>query len=162
MTLLVTSFLPVKQNILKYRDFINSHPALRDRLSKHRAWYAIKENGHWYFGNSKIIGYADLTPEIYLSDDHDGRQTEAVLQKWFVEVDSGHPLHDDLWEALAGFLAEYGKSPSKLARINVPVSEVSTSETDRDDAICSLIIEIAKGLDSERIKTVRKQLKALL
>src|SRR6056297_2825518 len=128
MTRLVSSFGPVKQNILGYRDFIDGQPDLHDRLSKHRAWYAIRQNGHWHFGNSKIVGYADLTPETYLSEDHDGRKTEAVLQKWFVEVGPGHPLHDDLWEALGAFLADYGKSPSKLARINVPVSELSTSE----------------------------------
>lgn len=162
MTRLVSSFRTAKENIVHYRAFINGHPDLYDRLSKHRAWYAVKENGRWHFGNSKVIGYSNLTPEAYLSEDHDGRQTEAVLQKWFGEVGPEHPLHDELWEALGGFLADYGKSPSKLARINVPVSEVATSEGDHDDAICNLIIEVARGLDSERIKKVRKHLKALL
>lgn len=162
MTKLVSSFDPVKDNILNYSAFIKDQPDLHDRLSKHRAWYAINDKGSWRFGNSKIIGYADLTPEAYLSEDHDGRQTEATLQKWFVQVEPRDPLHDELWEALAEFLAGYGKKPSKLTRINVPISKVDTDKEIRADAIGELIFEVAKTLDNKRIKAVRKRLKTLV
>ncbi len=162
MTKLVSAFEPARQNIVGYPGFIKDNADLHNRLSKHRAWYAIKENGTWHFGNSKIIGYAGLTPEIYLSEDHDGRQTEVVLQRWFKEVSSSDPLYDELWEALSEFLAGYGKTPSKLARINVPATELNLDDEGQADAICNLIFEVAKGLNAERIKTVRKRLKTLL
>lgn len=127
-----------------------------------RAWYAHKVGGQWRFGSSKIIGYANLTPEAYLTEDHDGRQTEAMLQKWFIEVEPEHPLYDELWENLSEFLASYGKNPSKLARINVPLSEVQTEKDRNADALCNLIIEVAKGLDSKGVKNIRKRLKALI
>lgn len=162
MTKLVTSFEQAKQNIINYPEFIEGHPDLHDRLSKHRAWYAIRANGTWHFGNSKIIGYSGLTPEIYLSEDHDGRQTEVALQRWFQEVSPRDPLYDELWEALSEFLDGHDKKPSKLARINVPATEVDSDDEGHVDAVCDLIFEVAKGLDAERIKTVRKRLKTLL
>lgn len=165
-TKLATSEGTVTQNILNYTNFLEGSKELQNRTAQHRAWYAIKHKGGWRFGNSKIIGYEDLKPQDYLAGGFDGRQTEAVLQKWFAEVEPNDPsskvLYEELWEALADFLSGYGKSPSKLARINVPKAESPLSADKSTDAICDLIVEVAKGLDAERIKTVRKRLKTLL
>lgn len=162
MTRLVSSVDQVIQNIIDYPTFVETSPELKDRLAMHRAWYAYKVEDHWHFGSSKIIGYAGLSPEAYLSEDHDGRQTEATLQKWFMEVGPENPLHDELWEKLSEFLAEYGKNPSKLARINIPLSEVQVEDGSNTNALCNLIVEVSKGLTPEQIKAVRKRLKALL
>lgn len=162
MTRLATSFEQVTQNIIDYPNFVDASPDLVDRLAMHRAWYAYKVGNSWHFGSSKIVGYADLTPDAYLTEDHDGRQTEATLQKWFVEVGTGHPLYEELWENLSQFLAGYGKNPSKLARINIPISKVQADGGRNTEALINLIIEVAKGLDSEGVRTIRKRLKALL
>lgn len=162
MPSLISSVSQAKGNIANYRSFIQAHSDLQERLSMHRAWYAVRKDGGWLFGNSKVVGFIDLTPEIYLAGGLDGRQTEAVLGRWFEEVAEGDPLYDELWEALSSFLARYGKRPSQLARINVPRSEVSDTDTDHADAICDLIFEVAKGLDPERIKALRKKLNSLL
>jgi len=162
MTKLVSSMDQVKQNIIDYPNFIETSAQLKDRLAMHRAWYAYKVDDHWHFGNSKIIGYADLSPRAYLSEEHDGRQTEATLQKWFIEVDPEDPLYDELWDKLSEFLAGYGKNPSKLARINIPLSEIQIEEGDNTKALCNLIVEVSKGLAPKQIKAVRKRLKALL
>ena len=162
VTKLAQSFKQVTKNIENYSAFIEGSPDIKDRLAMNRAWYAHRVGGQWRFGSSKIIGYADLTPEAYLTEDHDGRQTEATLQKWFIEVGPEHSLYDELWESLAEFLAGYGKNPSKLARINVPLSEVQVENDGNTDALCNLVIEVAKGLDSERIKSIRNRLKALI
>src|SRR6056297_2070284 len=107
MAKLVTSADMARDNIRNFRDFIEDNTQLIDRLPYHRAWYAIRDNGTWHFGNSKIIGYTDLTPKAYLAGGHDGRQTERMLQRWFEEVTPGEPLYEELWEALSEFLGEY-------------------------------------------------------
>ena len=162
MPKLASSITQVTENIIQYPAFIEASPDLKDRLAMNRAWYAYKVGDNWHFGNSKIIGYQDLTSKAYLSKDHDGRETEKVLQKWFMEIGSEHPLHDELWANLSDFLAGYGKSPSKLARINVVRSEAQNEEGGNADALCNFIVEVAKGLDTEKLKALRKRLKALL
>lgn len=162
MTKLVSSIGQVIQNIIDYPTFVEALPELKDRLAMHRAWYAYKVEDHWHFGNSKVIGYAGLSPEAYLSEDHDGRQTEATLQKWFTEVGPEDPLHDELWDELSEFLAGYGKNPSKLARINIPLSEVQIDEGGNTNALRDLIVEVSKSLAPEQINVVRKRLKDLL
>lgn len=162
MAKLVSSPNQAVENVRNYRSFIAGSVDLVESLSKNRAWYAIRSGENWVYGSSKIIGYADITPEDYNPRNLDGRQTEAVLQKWFVEVEPNDPNHDELWEGLVDFLAEYGKSPSKLARINVLKAEANSPEDRRLDAICDLIVEVAKGLDAERITMIRKRLKTML
>ncbi|MEX0970200.1 MAG: hypothetical protein WD046_07140 [Paracoccaceae bacterium] len=162
MTKLASSFDQVIKNIKNYPAFIGESSDIKDRLAMNRAWYAHNVGDQWHFGSSKIIGYANLTPEAYLSQDHDGRQTEATLQKWFIEVGPEHPMYKELWENLSEFLAGYGKNPSKLARINIPISEIQIEEGENTHALCNLIVEVAKGLAHEQIKAVRNRLKALL
>ena len=162
MTRLDSSLDQVIQNIIEYPAFVEASQDLTGRLAMHRAWYACKVGDIWHFGSSKIIGYSGLTPDAYLSGGHDGRQTEATLQKWFIEVGSEDPLYDELWENLSEFLTNYGKNPSKLARINIPLSELHVEDGTNADALCNLIIEVAKGLNSEEIRGIRKRLKNLL
>ena len=158
---LVTAVNQVEENIANYHEFLKGHVELQDRTSQNRAWYAIKLDGVWTFGNSKIIGYTGLTPDEYLSGVFDGRQTEAVLQKWFTEVGPGNALFDILWKELADYLSQYRKSPSKLARINVLTSELSLSEDEKSNLICDLIVAVAKEFDDETLKNLRKRLNAL-
>lgn len=162
MARLVSSYEQVQENIVQYRSLIKNSADLQGRLPKHRAWYAIKRGETWLFGNSKIIGYSGLTAEDYLAGGYDGRQTEAVLQKWFVEVRPESEIFDELWQSLAEFLADYGKAPSKLARINVLKEELRNTKEENDDAICELIFEVARAMDTTRVANLRKKLKTLL
>ena len=162
MAQLISSPAQAKKNIRGYKAFVASNNDLIDRLSFHRAWYALPNGrGGWDLGSSKIIGYQNLTPEEYLVPGKDGRQTEAVLQKWFEEIDGRHPDHDQLFEALSELLGKYGKKPSKAARINVLRPDVEDPAANRDAAICDLIIEIARGLDKDQVYVLRKRLKGI-
>ncbi len=162
MTKLVSTAHAAQKNIQAFRAFIEADERLADRLGYHRAWYAVRDGDGWSLGSSKIVGYAGLTPEQYLAGGHDGRQTEAVLQQWFREVDPTDPLHDELREALTDFLEDYGKTPSRVARINVLREEVTAGDLNHADAVCDLIVEVARGLDPDRIRTVRKRLKSMI
>lgn len=162
MVQLISSPAEAQANIISYSDFIEGSTVLLDNLAMNRAWYAVRNGRGWAFGSSKVIGYANMAPSEYKSQELNGRQTENVLQKWFTEVATDNPLHDELWRGLTAFLAGYGKSPSKLARINVLRSEVDVPADVQQDALCNLIFEVAKGLDVDRIKSLRQKLKSLI
>ena len=161
MTRLISSANAAIENIRAYENFVADNPDLINRLAKHRAWYAVRDGDAWRFGNSKIIGYADITPDKYLSGGLDGRQTEAVLREWFTKVERSDPNYVELRESLARFLEVYKKSPSKLARVNVLKNEVASVTEKNAAAVCDLIFEVAKRLDADEIKELMKRLKKL-
>ena len=162
MATLVNSPAQAKENIYQYEDFIVGKPDLQNRLSMHRAWYAIQKIRTWNFGNSKIVGYLNLTPDEYLKGGFDKRKTEAVLENWFTEVSPNDPLHDELWQALAEFLSKYGKSPSKLARISIANSLPRNFEGQNPDVLEDLIFEVAKRMDKKRVRSLRNRFGELL
>lgn len=162
MDSLVTNAEQALNNIRNFEMFLGESEEIQERLGYARAWYALRDGEGWLFGNSKIIGYRGLTPQKYLRGGFDGRQTEAILSKWFTEVPPSHPLHTELFEALSSFLSKFGKKPSALARISVWEDQDAASQQSRDDALVALILEVTKGLDTDRIKLIRSQLKALL
>lgn len=102
-----------------------------------------------------------MAPNEYKSQELDGRQKENVLQKWFTEVGTDNPRNGDLWRGLTAFSAGHEKSPSQLARINVFRSEVDVPADVHQDALCNLFSEVAKGLDIDRTKSLRRMLKSL-
>ena len=119
---LVRNAKQASENIVKFQrevlvdDDVN---VLVDTLSHFRAWYAMEYEGDWIFGPSKFIGYENMDVAIYENNNHvmDGRQTELVLGQWFEPVKSD--LQEELETALHDFLSNFGKRPSKLARISV-------------------------------------------
>ena len=163
MAKLISTVSEAKKNIEGFDTFIETETAMQALLPRHRAWYAIwTDDLGWAFGPSKVIGYKDITAEEYLEKGGDGRKTEAVLQKWFEEVGPDHPHHDELWSDLRDYLDEYGKAPSSAARINVLVEdETEDTGARREDAICDMIVEVARGLDDRHLKDVIKRLKTL-
>ena len=145
MTRLISSVKAAIENIHAYeKKFVTDNPKLIGRLAMHRAWYAVRDStdNAWRFGNSKIIGYANLTPDKYVSGGLDGRKTEAILREWFIEVEPGDPNYVELWESLASFLDVYEKSPSKLARVNVLKNEVTPIDEDPTDKRLRGIVEV--------------------
>ncbi len=121
MSVLIANEHEAIANILTFERHLHRNRELRDRLPYARAWYAHPdEQGEWYFGPSKFIGYRGMTPAEYLNNDpRDGRRTERQLQPWFMVVPLQDALADELRQKLIAFLANYGKAPSALARINV-------------------------------------------
>ena len=130
------------ENIRAYENFVADSPDLINRLAMHRAWYAVRDGNAWRFGNSKFIGYADMTPDKYLAGGLDGQKTEKVLQEWFVKVEPDESNYAELRESLERFLKVHDKSPNKQARVNVQKNEVTSvteknpiSEDEEDGAI---------------------------
>lgn len=116
------------EGIAAYFQSVGSHPALAARLSRHPAWYAIRNaDGEWLFGPSKFVGYRDMNAEDYLAssyDRKDGRETEPTLAAWFDEVDGDTALGTELRDAFARFAANLGKTPNKRWRVSVLRSEL--------------------------------------
>jgi hypothetical protein len=166
MVSLASNRRTVTKNILRFADKVRECPGLADRLAAFRAWYAEKdEHGHWHFGPSKVIGYAGLDGDEYLSNARrmDGRKTEKHLQAFFRTVEEDTPLHEELDEALWEFLGEFDKFPSKACRINVAsdaYDEHCASDVDSAPLI-DLIVAVARSLPSSQIKELRKRLKTM-
>ncbi|MGJ5036870.1 MULTISPECIES: hypothetical protein [unclassified Bradyrhizobium] len=158
-----------KANIRKFETELKRSPDLQARLAYARAWYADKdENGQWHFGPSKFIGYQDIDAKKYLAsaEDSDGRRTEAQLQSWFDIVDPQNPLHTEVHSALLAFLAEYGKTPSAMARINVERKRralplLNMKSKDNPGALVSLLVEVAACLPEEQFRELRGRLEEI-
>ena len=142
LTRLLSSANAASENIRAYEKFVADSPDLINRLAMHRAWYAVRDGNAWRFGNSKFIGYADMTPDKYLAGGLDGKKTEKVLQEWFVKVEPDESNYAELRESLERFLKVHDKSPNKQARVNVLKNEVTSvteknpiSEDEEDGAI---------------------------
>ena len=113
----------VSDAIHRFADEVRRSRQLAGRLSYVRAWYAEQdENGRWWFGPSKFVGYEGLDAATYVelwNTGLDGRKTEAHLQRWFREIDSSSGLYGHLNSELSAFLALYDKAPNRKKRINV-------------------------------------------
>jgi uncharacterized protein (DUF433 family) len=124
---LVTSHREVQDNVLRFAGELEKHPELAEIMAYTRAWYAMRtEKGAWAFAPSKFAGYAKNSARNYLrthNTGHDGRLTERVLRQWFHGVKPGTALHEELLGELNRLFAQFGKTPNRLLRINVPVAD---------------------------------------
>ncbi|MBL1420860.1 MAG: hypothetical protein COC24_010160 [Alphaproteobacteria bacterium] len=165
MTKLTKNTQNVIKGIHKFNDEIKTNPQLQDRLSRTRAWYAVKnENGTWSLGASKFIGYQGLNAEEYLknSQNLDGRKTELHLSKWFTEV-TDDELSEILWDKLAELLEPYGKEPNSAVRFSILDKDWDEQLTadgaeHQQRKIIELIIEISKTLSAENLKQLKLKL----
>ena len=65
---LVDSLDKVIDNIARYKIEVGREPRLAGQMKMVRAWYADRVNdGKWFFGPSKFVGYASSTAKAYLS-----------------------------------------------------------------------------------------------
>lgn len=116
---LISSLEEAQAGIRRFQDELNVLPGLVDLLSSFRSWYAIADqNGNIIFGPSKFIGYVGLSAKGYRAVNPliDGRDTEALLKRWFNSPDSAS--EQVLIDELGRFLNRFGKRPNKLARIS--------------------------------------------
>jgi hypothetical protein len=152
----------VADNIRRFQSEVANSPRLQDRLSYMRAWYAIRDGRGWLLGPSKFIGYEGFTAAEYLklAKKHDGRKTEAHLQRWFAVVDENSVLHNELSAVLSGFLGRYGKAPSVAMRLNLLSSELVT-DGNADSSLLDLLVAVARGLEPARLRLLKARVAAL-
>jgi len=114
--LVIETFDQLVENIKRFNvDLLENDSDFIRFLSQYRQWYYLDELD--LFGPSKFIGYRKMTAEKYKNKKGkgaDGRATEAVISKWFVEVEN-----EELMDKLERLLSKFGKKPSKLAKLNV-------------------------------------------
>ena len=143
---LVSSLSQVAENIQTYSRAIKRSPELAARMSRHSAWYALRDaKGQWLFGPSKFIGYLGIDAESYLGryERRHGSRTEGVLEQWFVEVEPDSRLGRELYSQLELFTSHFGKRPKKDFRISVAADEIGsevpakTSDRRSDERIVS-------------------------
>ncbi|MFM9974154.1 MAG: DUF433 domain-containing protein [Beijerinckiaceae bacterium] len=110
-------------NIRAYEGQLRQSQGLQRILAQSPAWYAAPsgKKGLWVMAPSKFVGYYGIKAESYLSNngatgDHDGRETERLLEPWFQPVAIGSALHRQLHAQLSDLLQRYGKTPNKRAR----------------------------------------------
>jgi len=126
---LVTSAEDARKNVLAFEKEVAGNRKLAEIMSYGRAWYASRDAGRWAFGPSKFVGYESNTAKRYLQthDQRDGRLTERVLSQWFEEVPPDSALYRELHAALQQMFAGYGRSPNKIARLNVFKADLESS-----------------------------------
>lgn len=164
MVPLATSITAVREAINRFPEEVRQSQPLRSRLPYARAWYAFPdENGRWLYGPSKFIGYEGLTGDQYveLSEELDGRKTEAQLKKWFKQVDPSTDRYEQLISGLSAFLAEHGKTPCQTIRINIPRTVDNDSHDGASAALVDLIVAVAASLQPSELETLRRRLEVV-
>ena len=153
-THLVTKVTEAKSNIDRYEAELARSADLQAIMSYARAWHGYRdEDGRWHVGPSKFIGYAANDAAAYVEShrDHDGRQTERVLAKWFEEIQPGQADFDDVTAAVLALLARYGRSPNKLLRVSVlREGRLSAEPVRRDTAAFRSRITVSPDVCSGR------------
>ena len=112
----VSSVDRVIENIRSYEKTLSRNPQMQERISRHAAWYAVRDDGAWRFGPSKFIGYEGVTAKNYLAaakENLDGRETEIQLKRWFSPVNPASDLIGELDQAFKALVGRYGKEPKK-------------------------------------------------
>lgn len=126
---IVASFEQAASQIREYAAGLPSHPELVGLMRRHRAWYAVKdEGGRWLFGPSKFVGNADVSPRSYVhaANREPGGATERVLSEWFDIVPEGTELFSELRRAFDEFAARFGKVAHRDWRVAVPKSAMAS------------------------------------
>lgn len=158
----VSSIEQVIENIRLYEKVLSGSPQMQERIRRHAAWYAFKDNGTWRFGPSKFIGYEGVTAKDYLvtaKDSLDGRKTEDQLERWFSLIDPASDLFHELQLSFKAFASRFGKEPKKTWRVRVvslPGAALPATRTDAD--LSGLIVsnpEICGGRPTIRGTRVR-------
>jgi hypothetical protein len=160
MAQLVTSVKECLSNIDRFQSELKSNRGLQERLPYARAWYAYRgENGKWLFGPSKFIGYKGLSGDEYtrISNNIDGRRTEAQISQWFVALHPGDALFDELASELSQFLAKYRKAPSAKMRINV-IAEREPGTSNPQERLLDLILAVVETMEPRYRQLLRNRL----
>jgi|LSQX01.1.fsa_nt_gb hypothetical protein len=115
----VNSYDEIIENVRQFNaDLSRGEPGITS-LSQFRHWYYIPELGT--FGPSKFVGYRNMCAKLYnFGHGKDGRDTEEVLQRWFLKLPSDSWVCKRLMSKLESLLAAHGKSVRKGASVHVP------------------------------------------
>jgi uncharacterized protein (DUF433 family) len=127
---LVASVKEARSNVLRYWDEMPRSRDLQEIMSYARGWYACRSDAStWALAPSKFVGYADNDPQTYLRshEERDGRLTERLLRRWFVNILPGTPIYDELMNVLTGMFAQSGKTPNKRVHLHALTSDLTVS-----------------------------------
>lgn len=163
MIRLVSNDVQAQANIRRFGAEVAGDEGMKSRLAYNRAWYAeAKPNGGWDLGPSKFIGYEGMTAKAYDPQNLNGRETEKQLANWYTQIQPTDPLFPEIDRALRDFLAQYGKAPSALYRINISNQQFAEMTGDHsamdDETLVSLLIAVARRLPSAGRARVRAAL----
>ena len=116
----VESYEDVVESIRAFNEGLESHPELGELLSYFRHWYYSPELD--MVGPSKFAGYKKMTAMNYLQSHRalDGRDTEAVLIKWFDEADAGTSEEARVRQRIFSLTATHRKTPNRKAKFRKP------------------------------------------
>jgi len=92
----------------KIREKHNNVAYERFKLFHH--WYHLREEN--IFAPSKFIGYKGTTLENYCpktGDGKDGRKTEKILKKYFIEIEINTPKYNLFYKKLEKFASDIDK-----------------------------------------------------
>jgi hypothetical protein len=152
---LVSNLNEIVEAMDRFHEELPRSEGLAGRLGQAHAYYMVPDkNGVARFCFSKFIGYRGLNADKYLNQYKklNGRNTEHALKPWFEEVLPGSSTYETLYAQLAGWLAEYGKTPRggtlHYTRIMVLKPEwqaVDAAESD-DRKLLELLIAVAATL----------------
>lgn len=139
---LVKDYDEVVESTKSFNVGLREHPRLYERLSGFKAWYYIPEIDA--VGPSKFIGYGNMCADFYWahtgalgkatlprSKQLDGRETEPVLEEWFVVTDPKTPEHKFVSEMTEELLDRWNKKPNSKVRYCVPIDFRITAAQDR-------------------------------
>lgn len=117
---IVESYEDVVESIRSFNEGLESHPELGDLLSYFRHWYYSPELD--MVGPSKFAGYKNMTAQAYLEWHRalDGRDTEAILIKWFDEADPGMPEEARVRQRIYKLALAHRKTPNRKAKFRKP------------------------------------------
>ena len=145
--LFVATVYEAADSIQRYQEKIYQSEQLQERMPYARVWYALPSQSGWIFAPSKWTGYLNLSEGQYLDKETpmDGRKTEARLAQWFNLVADTDPQHENLRAGLRKFLGQFGREPSKVARVSLPKTASSVVAT--TDTVPQLIARLIKALE---------------
>ncbi len=118
---LVDSYEAVVDSVRAFNEGLDSHPRLRALLSQFRDWYYVPELDE--VGPSKFIGYKNMSAAEYIRrhrEELDGRETEAILGRWFDGADAGTPEGARVRSRMQQLTAAHRKTPNRKAKTRKP------------------------------------------
>jgi hypothetical protein len=117
---IVAEYDEVINNVKAFNEGLEQGKDLENQLAYFRAWYYIPELD--MVGPSKYIGYKGMTADEYMNSNAlDGKETVAILGRWFRDLDEKSPEFTYVDQLTERLLAKYGKRVNRVAWYNAPM-----------------------------------------
>ncbi|WP_210530050.1 hypothetical protein [Rubellimicrobium arenae] len=146
---LVTSLAEARDAVLAFEREVRRSPDLASRLAYSRAWIALKSEGEWRYAFARWAGFRGLDAATYLSvsEQLDGRRSDAVLSAWFAPV-ADPRRHDKHMRRLREMFLRHaqGQAPNARTRfLEVAVVE-GGGEKEQEKQLVDLLEAVYRNL----------------